>query len=136
MGGVSLLGQCTITLVHYVKKKIHKYFDGSAFMSDGLSGAESRRPRPLEVVTAEMTCNIDYFADKEQSGNSAALHGFCRQFIRVNPAGSHLGFFVAFRSLRQNFPAMNLALHFVERGIVPALRRVQFKPALCQSDRQ
>src|ERR1039457_7386608 len=83
--------------------------DNSQASIDRLAGAESRRPGPLEIVTAEMAGHIDYLADKEQPRYSAALHRFCGEFIRVYPAGSHLGFLIAFSSVGQNFPPMNLA---------------------------
>src|ERR1039457_7662734 len=110
--------------------------DNSQSSIDRLAGAESRRPGPLEIVTAEMAGHVDYLADKEQPRYSAALHRFCGEFIRVDPAGSHLGFFIAFCSVGQNFPAMNLALYFVESGIGPPLGRMQFEPTLRQSNGQ
>src|ERR1700690_2081779 len=83
-----------------------------------------------------MTGYIDYLADEEQSGYFAALHGFCGQFIRVDPAGGHLGFFVALGSVWRNFPVMNLAFHFIESAIRPSLWRMQLEPALRQSNGQ
>src|ERR1035437_8392215 len=110
--------------------------DNSQSSIDRLAGAESRRPGPLEIMTAEMAGHIDYLADKEQPRYSAALHRFCGSFTPVNTAGSHLGFFIAFGSVWQNSPAMNLALHFVESGIGPPLGRMQFEPTLRQSNGQ
>src|SRR5204862_4425162 len=55
--------------------------------SDGLPGRVSRRPRPLEVVAAQMAGHIDYFADEIQPRHAARFHGFGGQLSRIHTAG-------------------------------------------------
>ncbi len=90
----------------------------------------------MKVVPAEMAGYIDYLADEEQAGYFAAFHGLCRELIGVDPAGGDLCFLVAFGSVGQNFPVMNLVFHFVESGVCPSLWRMKFEPALCESNGQ
>src|SRR5580704_12676780 len=101
---------------------------------DCLPSAESRCPSPLKIVPTEMAGHIDHFTNKEQPRYFPGLHGFCGELVRVDPAGSHLGFFVAFGTVGQDLPVMNLELHFIESGIGPPFRRMQFEPALRQSN--
>ena len=73
---------------------------GSHAMSNGLPGAEARRPRPLEVESAQMAGDVDDFADEVQPRNFARLHGLGRSSSVSTPPGGDLGLFVAFGARR------------------------------------
>lgn len=61
-----------------------------------LTRGVARRPRPLKVKAAEMTGNIDDFADEINTGNDFRLHRRRRQFIGVDSAERDLRGPIAF----------------------------------------
>ena len=83
-----------------------------------------------------MPGHVYYLADKVQSWDFAALHGFGGEFVGVYASGGYLCLVVAFCALGVNLPVVNLALEFGEAMICPRRGRVQVKPAICQTLRQ
>ena len=55
-------------------------------MSNCLAGAEARGPSPLEVEAAELSGDVDDFADEVQAGGAATFHRFRGQLVGINAA--------------------------------------------------
>jgi len=83
----------------------------------------------LEIETAEVTGDVDDFADEEEAGNFAGFQGFAGEFGGVDAAGGDFGFGVAFGAGGEDGPVVELALEFFEGGIGKGWRRVEVEPA-------
>ena len=103
--------------------------EGFILDSHGAAGRGARGPSPLEVEAAEMAGDIHDFANKEETGDFAAFHGFAGKFIGVHTAGGDFGFFITFGSCRSDDPFVNLTLESFERLIRPLGWSVEIEPA-------
>lgn len=62
----------------------------------GAGGGGGGGPSPLEIEAAELTGDVDNFADEEQAGDEARFHGFTRKLAGVDAASGDFGFGVTF----------------------------------------
>src|SRR3981081_1587418 len=62
------------------------------------------RPRPLKIEAAEMTGDIDDFADEIKSRDGFGLEGLGGKFRRIDAAQRHLGGPVAFGAIGPDVP--------------------------------
>src|SRR5512140_2201734 len=90
------------------------------FISNGLSGAESRGPGPLEVEAAEVAGHVHHLADKVESRDGAAPHGLGVELGGVDAAGGDLGLFVSFGALGDDVPGVRAMLQRIEVRVGPA----------------
>ena len=82
-----------------------------------LSGAESGRPGPLEVETAELAGDVDDFSDEKKAGHFSRLHGLGREFVGIDAARGDFRFSVTLRRFRLDFPLMQLTFGTGKRAI-------------------
>src|ERR1022692_3019197 len=71
-----------------------------------LTGRKAGRPRPLKVMTAQMTRDIDDFADEIETRHALGCHRLRRELPRIDTAQRHLGLVVAERSRWHDRPVV------------------------------
>ena len=90
----------------------------------------------MEIEAAEVAGDVDDFADEKEAGHFAAFHGFAGEFVGVDAAGGHFGFFVAFRVGRNDDPFVQIAFEPVQCFVGPRGRGVYVEPALGKAFRK
>src|SRR5690349_15422749 len=66
----------------------------------------SGSPSPLKIEAAQLAGDADCFADEIKTGNPLRLHGLGGQVRRIDSAGRHFRFLIAFGSGGHELPSM------------------------------
>ena len=90
----------------------------------------------MKIESAEVTGDVDDFADEEQSADFTGFHGFAGQFGRVHTAGGDFGFVVAFGTGGMDGPGMEFPFECIKSGVGKGFRRVELEPALDEAFRK
>ena len=93
------------------------------------AGSGGGGPSPLEIEAAEMSGDIDNFADEEKTRDETRFHGFAGELARVDTACRDFRFFVAFRGARSERPGMELLLESGDACIGVVGGSMKFEPA-------
>ena len=101
----------------------------SACELKGAAGGGGGGPCPLEVEAAQVAGDVDDFADEEEAGDFAGLHGFAGEFVGVDATGGYFGFLKAFGARGADFPGVQFPFERFEGGVRPGLWRVVLQPA-------
>src|SRR5271157_5347709 len=105
----------------------------SARALHGAAGGGCGGPGPLEVEAAEVAGDVNDFADEEETGNFAGLHGFAGEFVGVYAADGDFGLLKAFSSCGCEGPSLYVLFESGQRGIRPGAGRVVVQPCFCQA---
>ena len=90
---------------------------GSRSPHNSLSGAESRRPCPLEVKPAQLAGDIDHFSNEKKSRHFLRFHRLGGKFVGIDATRGDFRFSVTLGSFRIDFPSMQLMFGVSEGAI-------------------